>query len=1082
MINYIHEEKDNYFLPIFRNLVFPLSDLISSNEQLIQRINQTLHNKKNSQVNIINDKLTLSVFSELRENMSRVKEINMIIRDSSYLPTQREVSREFEINHFTQDMIINSYDIIEKNKLNHLNNAKRMYDFIQKHVNVRRIKNRDVIKSNILMINQDYSIFGDSSLEFNRKRVTNQNPSFHFNIELTDPKQIEGFSRTFDQLWNNPTYTEDFKKQLLENLNFIYKEYSPQFLYYFTLYELFGQSLESELDRFESDKIGFQGTVIWNSLYKFQKDAVASAIRKIEKYNGCIIADSVGLGKTFEALAVIKYFELRQHKALVLLPLKLYENWDSYRNNYVDNRFHKDRFAFDILCHTDLTRKFGHSKSGLNLSQINWGNYDLLVIDESHNFRNRIENPEHNSRYSKLINDIIKQGVKTKVLMLSATPVNNSLTDLRNQLSLIHIDNDTIFADEGISSISYLLATAQREINEWTKSVDRKKNVLLDRLPADFFKLLEMVTISRSRKHITAFYGTDNIGKFPEKLKPITYHPEIDTEGKLLKFEATNEVLEQLKLAVYAPLNYVKPEFKEYYREKFQTKYGEKVIFYHEQRELAMANLHRFNLFKRLESSVYAFEETIRRLLEKIQKTITLLESGKEEKVEVNPEDEVVEEIEEDSTLDYKYDIKVSHLMRQPFMEDLLFDQDILKAVMNDIQIVLKENRDEKLTTLNRFIHKKLTTTPYNQGNKKLLIFSAFADTARYLYDKLAGPIQQNYQIYSAYISGSDQPKTTLPNTRKEFNTILNHFSPRSKTGGELPQSQQIDVMLATDCLSEGQNLQDVDCVINYDIQWNPVILIQRFGRIDRIGSKNDKIAMVNFFPNMDLNEYLKLEQRVKRKMMAANISSTGDEDLLTPEYNDFQFRKAQLEKLQNDVIELEDAKDSVSLTDLNMNDYLYELSTFARANPEIKRIPRGIYSVLGGEKKGCIFCFRHLLDAQKPKSDSSLYPYYLVYMANDGTIYFGNRNARETLKEFRKLSYNQSQIAKEMVELFNQKTDNASDMSFYSNLLNIAIRGIQGEEDLEAEKTVFDFGGYKNPFATTGADDFELISFLIVE
>lgn len=1052
-----------------------MAEVINSNDVLIQRIKTILKNKKNSTINIVNDKLTLSVFSELQFDMEKVKEINLVLRDSTYIPTGKEISREFEIGRIADNIFFNSYEIVEKNKLGHLSKARSMYNFIEKHVNVKRIKKKELLKSNFILIDEDYGVFGDSSLEIIRKTRKNGIVPMNFNIEITDSKQVKELKRSFELIWNNKGYTEDFKKQLLENLNFIYKEYDPEFLYFFTLYELFGDQLDSDIERFESDHIGFKDTEIWKSLFRFQKDAVVSAIRKIEKYNGCIIADSVGLGKTFEALAIIKYYELRQHRVLVLTPAKLYDNWDSFRNSYIDNRFAKDRFAFDILCHSDLSRRFGRSRSGLDLSRINWGNYDLLVIDESHNFRNRNDNPERLSRYGRLINEIIKKGVRTKVLMLTATPVNNSLNDLKNQLSTITIDNDEAFKEDGIISIEGVLKKAQKVINDWIKESNRNKKDLLDNLPSEFFKLLEMVTISRSRKHITMYYGNDEISSFPEKLPPKTYKPEIDSKGELLKFYDTDEKLDMLTLAVYQPMKYIRPEYKQYYVEKFQTVRGGRVLFNHEEREYFVSVLHRFNLFKRLESSVYAFRETLQRLLQRIDRYIELLEKSSEDlEVEFEESDD-----DEELLLDYKYEINVNHLMKGIYLADLYHDKGKIEELLKSVDIVLQEQRDEKLKTLLNFLEEKITKTPYNPGNKKVLIFTAFADTAYYLYDTIAQEMKK-HGIHTALVTGTGEPKTTL-NISKEFNTILSYFSPNSKLGRKLPENEQIDILIATDCISEGQNLQDADCVVNYDIQWNPVILIQRFGRIDRIGSKNERIAMINFFPNLELNEYLQLEYRVKQKMLAVNLTATGEDDILNPDLNDFDFRKKQLERLQNEIVDIDELSDNISITDLNMNDYLYELSMYVRSHPEIKKVPRGIYSVVKGEKPGCIFCFRHLEDNTKPESNSSLYPYYLIYVTHDGEIYFGSGSSRETLMQFRKLSYGKNKPNTELIDLFNQQTKNATDMSFYSNLLNKAIDSIKGEEERKAETSIFDFGGYENEFAHTSADDFELVSFLVV-
>lgn len=1058
-----------------------LSEVINSTDQIVAKINEILNDRKNSVVNIINDKLTLSVFTELAKNLQNVKEINFIIRDTAYIPSAREIAREFELNHNSNpaDIFFNSYDIVEKNKLRHFVKAKSMYDFIKNHVNVRKTKSSQLVTGNIIIIDDEFQIQGSSSLEITKKATKGGLQRVNFDTYLTntmDTSQISNNRAKFELLWNNPSYTEDFKEQLLQSLSYVYKDYAPEFLYYFTLHELFGTQLDTGVDHFERDSISFKKTKIWNSLYKFQKDAVVSAIQKINKFNGCIIADSVGLGKTFEALAVIKYFELRQDNVLVLTPAKLYDNWNSFKSPYRDNAFIDDRFNYKILFHTDLSRVRGSSKSGLDLSRVDWSKFDLVVIDESHNFRNRIENEERMTRYQRLMNEVIKKGQNTKVLLLSATPVNNSLTDLKNQLSIITTDKDDAFAELGVDSVANLLRKAQKEINDWIGTDDRSKNALLDKLPAEFFKLLEMLTISRSRKHITGYYGSDNVGKFPKKLPPETYKPEIDTKKELLNFEETNEILESLKLAVYAPMGYIKSEYKEYYRQKYQTVYGDRVLFYHENRELITARLHRFNLFKRLESSVFSFAETIRRLIARIDSYIDVLSKTASGDISIDEED-----MEDDDILNYKYEIKIEHLLAGDYLADLYYDKEILDKLYSNVLTILNGQRDEKLKKLENIITSKIANTPYNKGNRKIIIFSAFADTANYLYDCLAPRLSQT-GVNVACITGSDKPRTTIKGLHCEFNQVLCSFSPISKTGGNLPESKQINVLIATDCISEGQNLQDCDCVVNYDIQWNPVVLIQRFGRIDRIGSKNADIAMINFFPNVKLNDYLQLEQRVKGKMMATNLTSTGDEDFLSPEMNDFMFRKKQLERLQNEVIDMEDLNDNISLADLNMNDYLYELTGFIKDHPEVKRVPRGIYSLTEGEKKGCIFCFKHQAETAKPASESSLYPYYVMYISSNGELYLGNASARETLMEFRKLAYGKSEPHPELFKRFNKTTKNANDMSVYSNLLNKAIQAIQGDEDKKAQASIFDFGGYSNEFANSSNDDFELISFLIVE
>lgn len=1046
---------------------------------LIEEFNRVLATKDGCVVNIVNDKLTLAVFSLLQENLSKVKEINFVLRDSRYIPQSQEISHEFEIN--INDALFNSYDIVEKNTLTHFDKAKAMYDFIREHINIKRTTSSCQIKGNVLLVDNDFMIQGSSSLELSNKVKKSKVSDFNFDSIISsnmDKNQIEKANSTFSAIWNSPDYTQDYKEEVLKSLEYIYKEHSPEFLYYYTLNDLFSEQLDYGVERFERDNMRFKNTNIWNMLYDFQKDAVLSAIQKIHKYNGCIIADSVGLGKTFEALAVIKYFELRQDNVLVLTPAKLYDNWNSFKGAYKDS-FLEENFNYKIMFHTDLSREKGESKSGYDLSRFDWSKYDLVVIDESHNFRNRVEKEEGLTRYQKLMQNVIKENKNTKVLLLSATPVNNSLVDLRNQLSIINADKDYALKEYGIDSIANLLKQSSMALNKWAESTVKRKEQLYDLLPANFYKLLEMMTIARSRKHITTCYGTDKVGTFPEKLKPDTYTPHIDVDKSLLNFKETNMKLEELILAVYMPMSYIHPKFKAYYREKYKTTVGGKDVFFHEDREFLTAKMHRFNLFKRLDSSVFAFAETLRRLLEKIDSYIRDIEKG-----EFNPDSEY-EISEGDTCLDYKYEIKVEHLKKDEFLRDLYFDKECIEEIYEEAKAVLDNGRDNKLKTLRELLHNKVKTTPYNEGNKKVLIFTAFADTSNYLFESLREEFKQD-NISLAMVSGSDTPRCNFnpDKTKLEFNRVLSRFSPKSKLKTELPSEEQIDILIGTDCISEGQNLQDCDCVINYDIQWNPVSLIQRFGRIDRIGSTNTKIKMINFFPDMDLNEYLDLENRVKTKMVATNLVSTGDENLLSPEMNDINFRKKQLEKLREEVIDIDEANDNISLTDLNLNDYLFELSGYIKENPEIQKTPHGIYSVTSGDgvnHKGVIFCFKHQNIDVKPKNESSLYPYYLIYIGDNGELLIGNNQARDLLKQFRQLCYKKSEVEETLFNDFYKLTKNAKDMHFYSELLTKAVNSIQGKESEKAKQTIFSFEGFDNPFANETQDDFELISFLVL-
>ena len=653
-----------------------MTNVINSNEQMIEKINEVLQNKKNAVVNIVNDKLTISVFSLLEKNLHNVKEINFVIRDVKFLPHQTEIAHEFEIN--PTDILFNSYDITEKNKLQHFSKARNMHDFIQKHVNIRKVNTGIRIGGNVLIIDEDFMIQGSSSLEVSKKMSRESFNNINFDTILNgsaDREQILGALDIFKQIWFNEHVSVDYKEELLASLRYVYKEHSPEFLYYFTLNELFGNQLDVGVERFEKDSTRFKKTEIWNALYDFQKDCVVSAIRKLNTYGGCIIADSVGLGKTFEALAIIKYFEIGMNRVLVLTPAKLYDNWNSFRGDYKDSFLH-ETFNYRIMFHTDLSRYSGMSRSGQDLKKFDWGLYDLVVIDESHNFRNRNDRYDENdqlimTRYARLMQDVIKHGNNnTKVLMLSATPVNNSLVDLKNQISIITGDKDYAFAEEGISSIDNLLRKTSACINAWEKQPAHKKEELLDSLPSDFYKLLELMTISRSRKHITNYYGNNGVGQFPNKNEPKTLNSDIDTKWELLNFKATNELLEALILSVYTPTRYIREDCKKIYLQKYSLigKHGGRMEFDTQSR--GMIILHRFNLFKRLESSVYSFEETLRRLLERIERTEQLLLRGSGQLDEENGEME-----DEELYLEGKYEIDVKHLRVDDYLDDLASDK-----------------------------------------------------------------------------------------------------------------------------------------------------------------------------------------------------------------------------------------------------------------------------------------------------------------------------------------------------------------------------------------------------------------------
>lgn len=713
-------------------------NVINSNEQMIEKINEVLQKKKDAIVNIVNDKLTISVFSLLEKNLKNVKEINFVIRDVKFLPHQSEIAHEFEIN--PTDVLFNAYDITEKNKLQHFSKARSMHDFIEEHINIRKVNTGIRIGGNILIIDDDFMIQGSSSLEVSKKSNRDNFWNINFDTIVTgsaDKEQILGALEIFKKIWFNEKVSVDHKDELLASLQYVYKEHAPEFLYYFTLNELFGNQLDVGIERFERDSVRFKKTAIWNTLYDFQKDCVVSAIRKLNTYGGCIIADSVGLGKTFEALAIIKYFEIGMNRVLVLTPAKLYDNWNSFRGDNKDSFLH-ETFNYRIMFHTDLSRYSGMSRSGQDLKKFDWGVYDLVVIDESHNFRNRNDRYDDNdqlimTRYARLMQDVIKHGNNnTKVLMLSATPVNNSLVDLKNQISIITRDIDSAFEEQGITSVENLLRRTSASINAWEKIPHHQKDQLLDSLPSDFYKLLELMTISRSRKHITNYYGDKGVGQFPEKNKPYTLNSDIDTKGELLHFKETNELLEALILSVYTPTRYIKEEYKKLYIDKYSLKGKHGGAMNFDTQANGMIILHRFNLFKRLESSVHSFEETLRRLLEKIERTEQLLLKGSGN---VSEEDNDFEDNESvDVYIEGKYEIDIKHLRVHDYLEDLASDKYIISEIHKNAKRILDEQRDQKLQDLMAILERKVMETPYNTDNRKVIVFTAFADTADYLY------------------------------------------------------------------------------------------------------------------------------------------------------------------------------------------------------------------------------------------------------------------------------------------------------------------------------------------------------------
>ena len=988
-----------------------------------------------------------------------------------------------------------------RNTLNLTQIARECADWIEKKAEIRAVS-LPVSQNVIHVENPDgksIAIHGSSPFTSTGLGVI-PSAGYEMNTLFSTPTETKGLLDWFDSIWTNPEATRDVKSFVLSQLEELFSSKSPELIYFLTLYTIFHEFLgELEEDEIIKTHTGIRDTVIWGKLYRFQRDGVLGAIDKMEKYNGCIIADSVGLGKTFEALAIIKYYELRNDRVLVLCPKKIRENWTIFTVNDKRNLFAVDRFNYDVLNHTDLTRERGHSGE-INLETLNWGNYDLVVIDESHNFRNNPPRKDGLTRYSRLMRNIIKSGVKTKVLMLSATPVNSRMNDLKNQVAFITEGTDDALCNHGIFSIEQTLRQAQTRFNRWLKldADERTTEVLLETLNFGYFKLLDLLTIARSRKHIEKYYDLDEVGEFPERAKPINIKSDIDTKDLFPELREINRDIRRLNLSSYAPLKYVLPNKLEEYSQKYDMEVSGGSVFKQIDREESLIHLMRVNLLKRMESSINSFALTLARLLEKVRDIINRIDSYEESEIEELSIEEV--EIDDDDFAPYlignKIKVLIQDVDRVRWKQELEEDEMLLVKLLREARGI-DVLRDEKLRRLKEIIIAKCRN-PVNLGNKKILIFTAFSDTAQYLYESISAWAQHALGVHSALVTGGNSGnKTTMPKLRKDIATIITSFSPLSKERAKIDETlkEEIDILISTDCLSEGQNLQDCDYVVNYDIHWNPVRIIQRFGRIDRLGSKNKVIQLVNFWPNMELDEYINLEARVSGRMVLLDISATGEENIIefadAGKMNDLEYRRRQLEQLQNEVVDLEDIGGGLSITDMTLNDFRMDLAEYLKENADLlEHMPPGAFAVTRiddliedeGIEPGVIFCLRS--DSAKVNTDSSyaLAPHYLVWVSESGEVQINFTQAKKILDVFKKLSLGRTQPDESAVARFKVATHDATDMSHYQDLLAKAVAAITGKAEEKGVESLFHRGGTvlsKESFQ--GIDDFEVVSYLII-
>lgn len=922
---------------------------------------------------------------------------------------------------------------------------------------------------------------------------------FQMNTLFTGSEETTGLLAWFESIWNSRG-AKDAKASLVSQLSEIFSDKAPGLIYYLMLYSIFQDGLDDLTeDRIIKPRTGIKDTLVWNKLYRFQRDGVLGAIDKIERHNGCIIADSVGLGKTFEALAIIKYYELRNDRVLVLCPKKLRENWTIYTVNDRRNLFAADRFNYDVLNHTDLTRLQG--KSGeINLATLNWGNYDLVVIDESHNFRNNPSRKEGLTRYSRLMREIIQDGVKTKVLMLSATPVNSRMNDLKNQVAFITEGADEALGSDGIASIEHTLRRAQARFNQWVRQSPNERSVegLLDALHLDYFKLLDLLTIARSRKHIEKYYDLSEVGDFPERNKPINIKADIDTKGEFPALREINRDIRRLNLSSYAPLKYVLPEKLAEYSRKYDMQLAGGSVFKQIDREENLIHLMRVNLLKRMESSINSFALSLERLLHSVQGIIGRIDAHDESAVEELGIEDI--EIEDEAFTPHLVGRKVKVLLKDVdrirWRQELKEDEELLVKLLREAREI-DADRDEKLRRLKESLKEKWAA-PINPENTKVIVFTAFADTAQYLYDNIAEWAREAHGLHSALVTGvTGSCKTTMPKLHKDIASIITSFSPLSKERDKIDETlvDEIDILIATDCISEGQNLQDCDYLVNYDIHWNPVRIIQRFGRIDRLGSQNQVVQLVNFWPNMELDEYINLEARVSGRMVLLDISATGEENIIestdADKMNDLEYRRRQLEQLQNEVVDMEDLSDGISITDMTLNDFRMDLAEYMKANSErLARIELGAFSVMCPDElfedlqvePGVLFFLRSENKQHAAGASNALDPHYLVLVSDSAEVLLNYTQAKRILDLLKKLTLGRIEPDDRAIYIFNGQTGDGTDMSHYQSLLACAVRAITGKAEERGVESLFHRGGTTLSGATfQGIDDFEVVAYLIL-
>ena len=1063
--------------------------------------------KNGSVLSIVSAYFTINAFEALQKPLNEIENLRFLFGDPDFIKSLDSANTEKKAFRVT-DTGLELHKQLQQKPI-----AKACAEWIKEKVEIRSTRESNLLHGKMYHIANngvEKAILGSSNFTMRGLGLIRESSNIELNLEVDSDRDRRDLKAWFDEIWDDDKLVEDVKEQVLAKLAQIGKDHAPELIYYKTLYELFRDEIETRKTNEQTlEDTHLYDTEIWNTLYEFQKEGVKSVIARLLRHNGCILADSVGLGKTYTALAVIKFFELRNERVLVLCPKKLHDNWALYPayNSQDTNPFLDDKFGYTLLSHTDLSRYSGSSGS-IDLENFNWRNFDMIVIDESHNFRNDTKPVRdsdgkfiRHSRYSRLLEEVIKEGTKTKVLMLSATPVNTSLIDLRNQIYLMTEKREDVFRDSlGISNIGSLLRQAQTEFKKWEEdngeNRQRDKTKLLEALGAEFFQLLGGVSIARSRRHIKTFYAEEMtlIGEFPALQKPENCHPPTDLTGEL-SYKALADQIGEFELSIYRPSSYVVSEAA---KQRLANE-KQKFRFNQADREKFLIGMMQTNFLKRLESSARSLSQTLERTVGKIEDMLEKIDRYQQNPRIQNAQADVLPDDDEDDEEFLINRARNPYHLREldcnRWKIDLIKDRQTLTAAWDRVKAITPE-RDGKLNAIKAHIRDKAqnpTTDKDRNINRKLLVFTTFKDTAIYLYQNLSD-LADELELNMAMVSG-DETRTTYE--QNNFNTILTNFAPRAR-GRDNSASEGIDLLIATDCISEGQNLQDCDTVLNYDIHWNPVRIIQRFGRIDRIGSRNTTIKMINYWPTEDMEVYLRLQSRVASRMALADAAASGDDDPL----NEFTYQQAQMElnfrdeqliQLREDVLDLDDLSDGVVMSDFTLDYFFAQLLKYLEKNrAELEATPKGAYAVTTNENNptetGVIFFLQQLNSTtdKKKKTPSPIYPYYTVYIRKNGDIRYGCANTKQILDLFEASAVGKNDPLDSLCLQFDQETEHGENMGLYNKLLSTVIAHITRSHQKTQSKSIGRSGtrGFRLPVASEtpkDSGDFELITWLVI-